>query len=131
MRGRMARRLLVPVTLLFLVLLILGSLAPTDSTNTDTAPAPPPADVTPTRTVQATLPGDDVRARVGDLVTITVESQDVGGVEIPAFGQSEPVAPEAPALFDLLPTEPGRFPVRDANTGRQVGVLVVEDAGEN
>jgi len=42
--GRMARRLLVPVTLVFLVLLVLGSLVPTDSTQTDTSttPLPPP-----------------------------------------------------------------------------------------
>ena len=123
----MARRLLVPVTLVFLVLLILGSLAPTDSTRTGTSTTPlPPA--TQTRTVEATLPGRDVRARVGDLVTLTVESETVGGVEVPDFGESEPVAPDSPALFDLLPTEPGRFPVRSVETGAEIGTLVVEEA---
>jgi hypothetical protein len=126
--GRMARRLLVPVTLLFLVLLILGSLTPSDSTRTDTSTAPSPPRGTPPRTVEATLPGRDVRARVGDLVTLTVESEAVGGIEVPAFGESEPVAPGSPAIFDLLPTVPGRFVVRVAETGAEVGALVVEEA---
>src|SRR5215210_5932331 len=123
----MARRLLVPVTLLFLVLLILGSLTPSDSTRTGTSTTPPaaPGAARP-RTVEATLPGRDVRARVGDLVTLTVESEEVGGVEVPAFGESEPVAPGSPAIFDLLPTEPGRFVVRSAGTGAELGALVVE-----
>jgi hypothetical protein len=127
----MARRLLVPVTLLFLVLLILGSLAPTDSTREDTTPTPPPpADTPPPRTVEVTLPGQEARAQVGDLVTLTVESDAIGGVSLPDFGETEPVAPGSPALFDVLPTVAGRFPVRDAVTGKQIGVLVVDEADE-
>src|SRR5215217_4448248 len=122
--GRMARRLLVPVTLLFLVLLILGSL-----TRRDTSTTPPPAaNGAPPRTVEATLPGRDVRVRVGDHVTLTVESEAVGAVEVPDFGESEAVAPESPALFDLLPTEAGRFVVRSVETGAEMGALVVEEA---
>jgi hypothetical protein len=129
----MARRLLVPVSLVFLVLLILGSLAPTDSTRTDTTTTPvPPAGGSPPRTVQATMPpNDEVRARVGDLVNITVESDTPGGVEMPDFGESEPVAPGAPAMFDVLPSEPGRFAVVSTDTGKQLGVLVVEGEAES
>jgi hypothetical protein len=125
----MARRLLLPVTLLFLALLILGSLNAPDSARRDTSStALPPPDPTPPRSVEATLPGPEARARVGDLVTLTVESKTVGGVEVPGFGESEPVAPGAPALFDLLPTEPGRYPVRAVETGTEIGALVVDDA---
>jgi heme/copper-type cytochrome/quinol oxidase subunit 2 len=125
----MARRLLVTVTLLFLVLLVLGSLVPTDSTQTDTSTTPlPPPDMQPTRTIEATLPGKDVRAQVGDLVTLTVESDVPGGVEMPAFGESAPVAPHAPAMFDVLPTQPGRYVVQNMQTGKPIGVLVVDDA---
>jgi hypothetical protein len=126
--GRMARRLLVPVTLLFLVLLILGSLTPTDSTQTDTSTTPPPRDMRPTRTIEATLPGKDVRAQVGDLVNLTVTSDVPGGFERPAFGESAPVAPNAPAMFDVLPTQPGRYVVLAMGSGRQIGALVVDDA---
>jgi hypothetical protein len=124
----MARRLLVPVTLLFLALLLLGSLAPNDSARRDTTSTSLPApESTPPRSVEATLPGREVRARVGDLVTLTVESETIGGVEVPGFGESEPVAPNAPALFDLLPTQAGRYPVRAVETGKELGVLVVDE----
>ena len=124
----MARRLLVPVTILFLVLLVLGSLGSREPTRTDVATTPgPPPGARPARTVQATMPREkEVRARVGDLVTLTVEAKDIGGVEVPDFGESEPVAPGSPALFDLLPTQRGRFPVRSAGTGEEIGVLVVD-----
>jgi hypothetical protein len=125
----MARRLLVPVTVLFLVLLVLGSLGPRDqATRTETTPATqsPPPDAEPARAVDVTLPeGGEVDARVGDLVTLTVESDVIGGVELPDFGESEPVSPEAPAIFDLLPTEAGRFEVVSAETGEEIGALVV------
>jgi hypothetical protein len=128
----MTRRLLVPVSLVFLVLLILGSLAPSDSTRTDTAPTTaPPAGGPPPHTVEATLPpNDEVQARVGDLVTLTVQSDAPGGVEMPDFGESQPVAPGAPAMFDVLPSAPGRFPVVSTDTGKQLGVLVVQGEAE-
>ena len=126
----MARRLLVPVTVLFLVLLVLGSLGPSDqATRPETTPTTqaPRAGAEPARTVELTLPAEgDVEARVGDLVTLTVTSDEIGGVQLPDFGETEPVAPEAPAIFDLLPTEAGRFEVVSAETGEEIGALVVE-----
>jgi hypothetical protein len=127
----MARRLLLPVTVLFLVLLVLGSIGADDqATRKDfaTNPGPPPGART-VGTVEATMPAaKEVRARVGDLVTLTVEADEPGGVEIPAFGETEPVGPEAPAVFDILPTEAGRYPVRSTETGAEIGTLVVEPA---
>ncbi len=125
----MARRLLIPVALLFLVLLILGSLTPGTSTRTDTSTTPTTAaSGPPPRTVDATLPKDgEVVARVGDLVNLTVESTEPGGVEFPDFGESEPVAPDAPAIFNVLPTQAGRFEVVSTDSGKTIGVLVVED----
>jgi hypothetical protein len=131
--GRMARRLLLPVSVLFLVLLVLSSLGQQDqATRSDiaTAPSQPPSSRT-VATVEATMPAArEVRAKVGDLVTLTVESDEPGSVEIPAFGETEPAGPEAPAIFDVLPTEPGSYPVRSTVTGEELGVLVVEPAEE-
>ena len=127
--GRMTRRLLIPVAVLFLVLL-LGSIGANQATRDDlaTTPGPPPTART-VGTVEATMPSaKEVRARVGDLVTLTVESDEPGGVEIPAFGESEPVAPQAPAVFDVMPTEAGRYRVQSAETGAEIGELVVEPA---
>jgi hypothetical protein len=130
----MARRLLLPVSVLFLVLLVLSSLGQQDqATRSDiaTAPSPPPSSSRTVGTVEATMPAArEVRAKVGDLVTLTVESDEPGGVEIPAFGETEPAGPEAPAIFDVLPTEPGSYPVRSTVTGEELGVLVVEPAEE-
>ena len=127
----MARRLLLPVTVLFLVLLVLGSLGPSDqATRPETTPTTqgPPPGAEPVRTVELTLPAEeDVEARVGDLVTLTVNSDEIGGVQLPDFGETEPVAPEAPAIFDVLPTEPGRFKVISAETGEEIGALVVAE----
>ena len=62
----------------------------------------------PSRTVDATLPEDDqVRARVGDLVNLTVESDTPGGVALPDFGETEPVAPGAPAHLRHPPDAAG------------------------
>ena len=124
----MARRLLVPVSLLFLVLLILGSLAPSDSTRTDTSTTPaPPAGGTPVRTIEATLPEDDeVRARVGDIVNLTVESDTPGGVALPDFGETEPVAPDA-RLLRHPPDAAGDLRRRLHGLREDDGTLVVED----
>ena len=126
--GRMTRRLLLPVTLLFLVLLVLGSIGANQARreNFTTVPGPPPTART-VGTVEATMPAaKEVRAKVGELVTLTVEADEPGGVEFPAFGETEPAAPEAPAVFDVLPTEAGRYPVRSTETGDTIGELVVE-----
>ena len=127
----MARRLLLPVSVLFLVLLVLSSLGQENqATRSDiaTAPGPPPSSRT-VGTVEATMPAaEEVRAKVGDLVTLTVESEEPGGVEFPAFGETEPAGPNAPAIFDVMPTEPGRYPVRSTITGEELGELVVEPA---
>ena len=68
-----------------------------------------------------------MRAQVGDLVNLTVESDTPGGVALPDFGETEPVAPDAPALFDILPTQPGTFDVVSTDSGKTIGTLVVED----
>ena len=37
------------------------------------------------------------------------------------------MAPGAPALFDILPTQPGTFDVVSTDSGKTIGTLVVED----
>ena len=118
------------MSLLFLVLLILGSLAPSDSTRTDTSTTPtPPASGTPVRTIEATMPEDDeVRAQVGDLVNLTVESDDARRRRAAGLRRDpSPWRPSAPALFDILPTQPGTFDVVSTDSGKTIGTLVVED----
>ena len=46
-------------------------------------------------------------------------------IEIGEYGVTDFAAPNAPATFDLLLREPGRFPITDGDNGRVVGRLVV------
>ena len=52
-------------------------------------------------------------------------------IEIGEYGVTEFAAPNAPATFDLLLREPGRFPITDGDSGRIVGRLVVREPAKN
>ena len=125
------RRLLLPVTLLFAVLFLLGSItaprqgAVRDRAAPEVAPAPlPERGGGETRT--ATIPEDGtVELRVGDLLELTVTSEELGSVEVEALGQIEPVGPDAPARFSFFAHRPGRSEVRLLGTGELLGEIVV------
>jgi hypothetical protein len=121
------RRLLLPVALVFFVLIVLSS-----TLSNDQAPTRPPPQLPPLpqgslpRTVDATLPKDRVvHARVGDLVNLEVDVNEVGGVEVPALGQVEAVAPGSPAQFTIVPAEAGSYVVQMSGSGRVLGRIVV------
>ena len=52
-------------------------------------------------------------------------------IEIGEYGVTDFAAPNAPATFDLLLREPGRFPITDGDNGRIVGRLVVHKPAEH
>jgi hypothetical protein len=64
-----------------------------------------------------------IRARVGDHLELTVESDRIDQVEIPGLDQIRPVDPTTPAQFDTLLDHSGRFEVR-MQQGRQVVAIV-------
>jgi hypothetical protein len=123
------RRILLPVVLLFLGLLILGSLVPSTRTSSDvTPPATPLTGAQAPRTITAEMPAQRVvRARPGDMVDLTVSSDVAGGVEIAQLGETEPVAPGAPAYFSVLPSQPGTYIVQLSETGAELGRIQVGD----
>jgi hypothetical protein len=123
------RRILLPVVLLFLGLLILGSLAPRSRTRSGVAPPDTPlTGAQAPRTITGEMPAQGVvRARPGDVVDLTVSSDVAGGVEIPQFGVAEPVAPGSPAFFSVLPSQPGTYVVQLSETGRVLGRIQVGD----
>jgi hypothetical protein len=76
--------------------------------------------------VTGTLPADRVvRAEVGELVELAVTAAAPTGIEIPALGELDTAAPGVPARFTVLAQRRGRFEVREAGTGRRLGVLEV------
>lgn len=71
------------------------------------------------------------RVAIGRRAVITVSSTEPGQVTLEELGRVEPVNPQTPAVFDLLPDRAGQFGVRfdPAGDGRSrgVGTLVVSD----
>ena len=68
------------------------------------------------------------RARTGEHVVVSVASGQGGVATIPKLGLTGSAAPDAPARFDLLAPEPGRYDVMVAASGssepQRVGTLV-------
>jgi hypothetical protein len=89
--------------------------------NAGATPTSPPASV-----VEITLPGDrDVRARVGDVVRLTVRAPSSDIVELTDLALEQPVDPGVPAELVFVADQPGRFPVRLRDAGQAVGTLRV------
>ena len=106
--------------LLFALVLGLAALAPA-------APAPP-ADVVPRNLPFGGGSARVRRARTGEHVVVSVASEAGGVATIPKLGRTGSAAPDAPARFDLLAPQPGRYDVMLAASGssepRRVGTLV-------
>jgi hypothetical protein len=125
------RRFLLPVTLFFAVLLLISSItAPRESAVRDAAPPqfgrPAPPDRSGGRDREATMPEDaTVDLSGGDLLELTVVSEERGTVQVEALGEVEPVAPDAPARFTFYASRPGTYVVRMLDTDEVLGEIVV------
>jgi hypothetical protein len=124
--------------LLFALVLGLTALAaavsPSRTTNqTTVSPAAPlPARAVVPRTVAFEAGATTARARrvrPGEHVVISVASSQGGLATIPQLGRTGSVAPDAPALFDVLAPSSGRYDVMiqapDSNEQRRVGTLLI------
>jgi hypothetical protein len=125
------RRLLLFVVLLVVIGAVASATVPRERKTavrtepTQATPVAPPAEV-----VRASLPGRrDVRARVGDVVEVTVEHDAQDIVQVPALGIEEPVEPGIPAQLVFDADRPGRFGVSLREAGRRIGTVDVREAG--
>ena len=125
------RRLLLFVVLLVVIGAVASATVPRErqtavrSAPTEAAPVAPPADV-----VRASLPGRRaVRARVGDIVEVTVkhDAQDI--VQVLALGIEEPVEAGIAAQLVFDADRPGRFAVTLREANRRIGTVDVREAG--
>ena len=68
------------------------------------------------------------RVPSGRATTVRVHVQSAGQVQIRGLGESAPADAVTPALFDLLPNRPGRYPVEftpaAGDNAESVGTLV-------
>jgi hypothetical protein len=88
--------------------------------------AKPPPPVSRASVVAARLPRKgEVRARVGDVVRLTVRSRFSDTAELPGLAIEGPVDQGAPARLTFVAEMPGRFVVRLRDAGEAVGMLVV------
>ena len=62
---------------------------------------------------------------VGEQLTLIVRSKRTDQLEIPALGLLEPVAPNAPARFDILARAPGNYGMRFVEADRLVARIEV------
>jgi hypothetical protein len=131
-----ARRLIAVMLVLLFLSSLAAALAPVergeDTSTTSTDPVTEAVEVPSGDLVRATLrhrPGEPpqrIPASVGDQLQLRVTSNRVATVELVGLGPTEDVDPLAPALFDVLLEDEGRFPVRElGESGRTLGVIVV------
>jgi len=143
-----ARRLIIILVVLFVLSIVAAMIAPdrrggliggrststterTTTTTTTTPDAQPSGEALSKRIAASARKPETVSGTVGDQLELTVASARARAIEIPAFGVTEAAAPEAPAAFNLLLREPGRLPIRDADTGALLGRLEVTEHGRH
>jgi hypothetical protein len=127
-----ARRLIIIVLALLVVSSIAAALAPVRDSSDEPATTPEPtADEQPRsgfvrRTIDAaTHEREAIAIKRGEQVELIVRAARTDQVEVVGLGEIEDVDPNAPARFDLLPREPGIYPVRMLDAGRTLGSIEV------
>lgn len=122
------RRLLLFVTLMLLLGVFASAIAPPRRKDVVQRPSGG-ATTPPARVVSARLPRDrEVRAAVGDVVSLQVTSEERDVAQIVTLGVSEPVEADLPAELVFDADRAGRFAVTLRDDGRRVGLVVVADA---
>ncbi len=131
----MKRRVTIVVGLVLGLSLLVAIVAPrkepTDDPTARTAPVRTgDAGGDPAAGVRGTLPRDKVvRARVGDLVELTVTSREPDSASLEAFGLTDSAERGSPARFSFLADREGSFDVRlGISEPRVVGQVVVRAA---
>ena len=139
----LGRRLLVLFAVLLGLTALVTSLAPRP-TITRPGLAQPTATPVPTETpapatassrrIEKTISADAghgracIRARVGDVLALTVKGDVLDGVEIEDAGKLEPIEPGSPARFEFLAESPGEHDIVLLDADRRVGILDIRAA---
>ena len=121
----LARRLLIALALLMVITALAAALAPRRSslseTPTPTSPAVAQAAAEPVeKTLDAQADDQRIDARVGQIVRITVNTDQLDSVELGDLG-TETADPDSPAIFEVLAEVPGTYPIELLEAERQIG----------
>ncbi len=139
----LGRRLLVLFAVLLGLTALVTSLAPRPTitrpglAQPTTTPVPTETQTPATgnsRRIEKTISADAghgrarIRARVGDVLGLTVKGDVLDSVEIEDAGKLEPIEPGSPARFELLLDRRGELRVDLVDAERQIGVVEVSPA---
>jgi hypothetical protein len=136
----LGRRLLVLFAVLLGLTALVTSLAPrpttprpgiVQQTPSPTATPSPEPPATSSRRIEQTISADPghprsrVKARVGDVLALTVRGDVLDGVEIEELGELEPIEPGSPARFEVLLERRGELRVSLVDAERLIGLVEV------
>ena len=126
----LARRLLIALAVLMALTALAAGLAPRESAlrggeDTTTpavaaSPAPPPVE----QVLDAQAEGQRVKAEVGQIVRITVRSDELATVSLEEAG-IETAEADSPAIFELYADTPGSYGIDTIDPDRQIGTLEI------
>jgi hypothetical protein len=136
----LGRRLLVLFAVLLGLTALVTSLAPRPTVTRPGLAQPTPAATaspaptqveTTSRRITATMSADAgrprtrIRARVGDVLALTVRGDVLDSVEIESLGKIEPIEPGSPARFETLLDRRGELRVSLVDDERLIGLVEV------
>ena len=139
----LGRRLLVLFAVLLGLTALVTSLAPRPTitrpglaqpTTTPSATETPAPTTASSRRIEKTISADPgksrarIRARVGDVLGLTVKGDVLDSVEIEDAGKLEPIEPGVPARFELLLDRRGELRVDLVDAERLIGLVEVSPA---
>jgi hypothetical protein len=121
------RRLLLFAALLLVAVSLISAVTPRDrrfGDSRDSGLQPPPT--RPASVVRASLPAArEIRARIGDVVHLSVRAPLADVVEVTSLAIEGPVDAGAPAELVFVADRAGRFRVRLRDAGDAIGTLRV------
>jgi hypothetical protein len=124
------RRLLLFAALLLVAVSLISAVTPRDrrfGDSGDSGLQRPPA-TRPASVVRASLPAArEIRARIGDVVHLSVRAPLADVVEVTSLAIEGPVDAGAPAELVFVADRAGRFRVRLRDAGDAIGTLRVAD----
>jgi hypothetical protein len=136
-----ARRLIVILVLLLAASVAAAALAPerrgstttteeeVGSSTTQGSPGDDSGDVVERGIVASAEDPETVRLAVGDHLRLSVATEEPREIEIEDLGVIGNSDPVAPALFDVLMTEPVDAPITDTASGEVLGRVVATQGG--
>jgi hypothetical protein len=121
------RRLLLFAALLLVAISLVSAMTPRFRDPRGANAEPPPAS-RPASVVEASLPAErPVRARIGDVVRLSVRAPSADVVEVTSLAVEEPVDAGATAQLEFVADRAGSFRVRLREAGEAIGTLRVAD----